>query len=56
MPVSASCVFEFLQNQATFSLDRCEMTSAGFAVLRRSLRQIVLGLREADDHDARDLS
>ncbi len=56
MPVTASQVFSFLEREAGCSVERHEIASATFGSLRRSLRQIVLRLRECDDQESLEVS
>jgi hypothetical protein len=52
MPVAASQILDFLEQQESFTIKRHEIALAEFGMLRRSLRQIVLKLRESDDNEA----
>lgn len=54
--VTTSGVFDFLDRHDNFVIERYEVTSVVFAALRRSLRQIVLRLRDSDDQEALDVS
>jgi len=56
MPVVASRVFDFLDKQEAGTVERHEIASAVFGILRRSLRQIVLKLRDADEEEALEIS
>ncbi len=56
MPIAASQVFDFLEQHGTGSVDRHEIALQGFGILRRSLRKIVLKLRESDDQGALEIS
>jgi uncharacterized protein YukE len=49
MPISTSEMFEFLGQHPVWSIDRHEIASPSFGLLRRSLRQVILGLRDSDD-------
>jgi hypothetical protein len=49
MLVTASEIFDFLDNHQAAIIDRYEITSACFAVLRRSVRKLVLLLTDSDD-------
>src|SRR5262245_42435656 len=55
MPMSASAFFDQLESRAGESIERHEVASTAFGCLRRSLRQIVFGLRDSDDPDALEL-
>ena len=52
MPVAASQVFEFLERQKVGTVERHEIASAAFGMLRRSLRQMALKLCDSDDQEA----
>lgn len=52
MPIRTSQVFDFLERHETGIIERYEVSSAVFGLLRRSLRQIVLKLRDSDDQEA----
>ena len=56
MPVTASQVFEFLERQEACTVERHEFALAAFGTLRRSLRHIVLKLRESDAPEALEVS
>lgn len=56
MAVTASQVFDFLERQEASTVDRHEFALAAFGTLRRSLRKIVLKLRESDDREALETS
>src|SRR5260370_22887297 len=56
MPVAASQILDFLEQRDAFSLERHEIASIVFGVLRRSLRRIVQKLRESDDDEALEIS
>lgn len=56
MVVTATQIFDFLDRHSTCSIERYEMSSADFSILRRSLRSIVENLRESDDLEARSIS
>jgi len=56
MPVAASQVFDFIEQQATVAIERHEIGSTAFGALRRSLRKIVVTLRDSDTQDALDIS
>ena len=49
MPIRASQIFSFLEQHSSFSVERRELSSAVFTVLRRSLRTIIEGLHDGDD-------
>jgi len=52
MPATASLVFDFFENHPSFSIERHEIAMAAFGVLRRSMRSIVVSLRDGGDHEA----
>jgi hypothetical protein len=52
--VAASQVFSFLEQHPVCSIDRREIHSGAFSVLRRSIRLIVVKLREDGDDDAQE--
>lgn len=54
VPVPASQVFEFLKNHPSCLIERYEINSAPFHVLRRNIRIIITRLYEADDPEARE--
>ncbi|MCI0591000.1 MAG: hypothetical protein L0Y67_05265 [Gammaproteobacteria bacterium] len=56
MPVAASQILDFLERQEAFTLERRVITSPMFAVLRQSLRQIVLRLRDSDEDEAIEIT
>src|SRR6267142_1528439 len=56
MPVAASQILDFLEQRDAFSIERHEISSPLFGILRRSLRQIVQKLRESDDDEALEIS
>jgi len=56
MAIAASRIFDFLERQEAGTVERHEISLAAFGALRRSLRQIVLRLRDSDDQDALSLS
>jgi hypothetical protein len=56
MPASATHIFEFLQNRPSFSNERHELSLAEFGVLRRSLRSIVVNLRDGGDQEGSEIS
>ena len=49
MAVTTSQVFDCLDRHGTCSIEKYEISSTDFGALRRSLRSIVLSLREGDD-------
>jgi hypothetical protein len=55
MPISTSAMFEFLDRPTVWNIERYEIASPSFALIRRSLRQIILGLRDSDDQLALDV-
>lgn len=56
MSVSASEIFELLEMQKLFTVERDEIASAEFGRLRRSVHQMWLRLRDADNLEALDVS
>ena len=56
MPVAASGILDFLEQRESFTVERHEIASTRFGVLRHSLRQIVLRLRESNDDEALEVS
>ena len=56
MPASATQIFEFLQNRPSFSNERHELSLAEFGLLRRSLRSIVVKLRDGGDQEGNEIS
>jgi hypothetical protein len=53
--VTASEVFAFLDRHRTGAIERHEISSVYFGVLRRSVRAIAAKLGEGDDDDGREL-
>jgi hypothetical protein len=56
MAVCASQVFDFLNRHQRCAVERHEISLSAFSTLRRSLRFVVLRLREGDDPEAREIS
>ncbi len=56
MPVTASTIFHFIQQNPVCNINRYEVDSLEFGLLRRSVRQIVVRLRESGDLEAIGLS
>ncbi len=56
MATTASQLFEFFDQNQTCSVERNEVSSAVFSALRRSVRAIVVRLREEDDETGREIS
>ncbi|MGL3211643.1 hypothetical protein [Bradyrhizobium sp. BR 1433] len=56
MVVAISELFDFLDRSRTQSIERYEMASPDFGVLRRNLRQIIVSLRESGDPQGVDIS
>ena len=56
MPVAASRILDFLEEREAFTVERHEIASPAFGALRRSLRQIVLKLRGADEGEALEIT
>jgi hypothetical protein len=54
--VTASQVFSFLEQHQTCSIEKHEIRSAVFSVLRRSIRLIVLRLNEDVDDESREIA
>jgi hypothetical protein len=54
MTVTASRVFSFLEQHPAYSIERHEIHSSVFSVLRRSMRAMVVKLHEDGDEEARD--
>lgn len=54
MTVTASQVFSFLEQHSTCSIDRREIHSSVFSVLRKSVRLIVVRLHEDGDDEAQE--
>jgi hypothetical protein len=54
MTVTASQVFSFLEQHPTCSIDRREIHSSPFSVLRRNIRLIVVRLHEDGDDEAQE--
>ena len=56
MVVTASEVFDFLDQHPIFAIEKYEISLAEFSALRRSLRSIIVSLGEGDSDDVRDTS
>ena len=56
MRATASDVFAFLAGAKTFAVERHEISSTAFGALRRSVRAIVVQLREGGDPEAVEIS
>ena len=56
MSATASEIFEFLNLNKTWVIERHEIASPSFGNLRRSLRSIFMRLRESDDQESHELS
>lgn len=56
MAVTASEIFDYIDNHDTCAFERHEVSSEYFVTLRRSLRSIIVSLYECGDADARDIS
>ena len=56
MPVAASDVFAFLEGQESATIFRHEIALPAFRSLRLNVRQIVVGLGEAQGHESIDIS
>jgi hypothetical protein len=54
MTVTASQIFSFLEQAGMCSIDRREVHSNAFGVLRRSIRQIVVRLHEDGDDESQE--
>ena len=56
MPVTASRLFDFLEQRPSCSIERYEIASAAFGDLRRSLRSMIVSLTESGEWDATEIS
>src|SRR3954451_17255723 len=56
MPVPTSALFDFLCRYPSCRIDRHELYCKSFSALRRSVRQMVIQLREADDIEGSELA
>jgi hypothetical protein len=56
MPVAASQILDFLEVKEAFTVERRVIVSPAFGVLRQSLRQIVLRLRDSEGEDAVEIT
>jgi hypothetical protein len=56
MPATATQVFDFIEGHPSFPTERHEISLAAFGALRRSLRTIVVNLREGGDYEAADVA
>jgi len=56
MPVTASKIFHFIQEHPVCEIKRYEVDSPEFGLLRRSIREIVVRLRESGESEAMALS
>lgn len=56
MPISASKVFDFLNQDVGFCIVRHEIGLTTFSILRHSLRQIALKLHDSHEHEALEFS
>lgn len=56
MAIATSQIMSFLEQRESFAVHRYEIASAEFGLLRRSLRQIVIKLKESDDNEALAIS
>jgi len=56
MPVTASRLFDFLEERPSCSIERYEIASAAFGELRRSLRFMIVSLAENGECDAKEIS
>ncbi|MBV6494954.1 MAG: hypothetical protein DYH05_03960 [Acidobacteria bacterium ACB1] len=56
MGVSASEIFDFIENRDHYTVERYEVALSEFGSLRRSLRQLVVRLRESGDDEGRSIS
>jgi hypothetical protein len=56
MPVTASRLFDFLEEQPSCTIERYEIASAAFSDLRRSLRSIIVAFSQSDDRYATEIS
>ena len=55
MAVTTTQVFDWLDRHGTCSLEKYEISSTDFGALRRSLRSIVLSLREGDEVEMHEI-
>ena len=49
MPVTATQIFDFLERQQTWTIEKHEITCRPFSILRKAIRTVVLRLSETDD-------
>lgn len=56
MSVSASKIFDFLENNNEIYIVRYEIGSTAFSILRQSLRQVAIKLYESDDQETLGVS
>lgn len=56
MAVRASQIFDFIEQHQQCAVERHEVSLYAFSILRRSLRFIVMSLRDADDPESREIS
>lgn len=55
MSVTASEVFDFIEQHPVIAIERNEINSAAFAQLRRNLRAILIHLADSEDAQAREI-
>ena len=55
-PIPATDIFDFLDQLQSGAVDRYEIGSYAFAILRSRVRQIVVKLRDSDDQEALEIS
>lgn len=56
MPVTASRLFDFLEERPSCSIERYEIASAAFSKLRSNLRFMIVNLAESGERDATEIS
>ena len=56
MPVTASRLFDFLEERSSCSIERHVIASAAFGDLRRSLRSMIVSLSDSGEWDATEIS
>ena len=56
MPVTASRLFDFLEERSSCAIERYVIASAAFSDIRRSLRSMIVSLSESDERDAKEIS
>jgi hypothetical protein len=56
MPVTASRLFDYLEERSSFVVERYVIASGAFGDLRRSLRSMIVSLSESDEWGATEIS